>query len=131
MKPPLRILHLEDNPADAELIQAILETEGIICDVTRVDTQADFFASIEHGGFDLILTDYTLPSFDGLSALKIALEKCPKVLCVRFCCWIRMAIAFGTAQRRAFQRAISTRSTVALSVLLRDRAERPLTAKNQ
>src|SRR3989449_8490097 len=79
MKPPLRILHLEDNPADAELIQAILETEGIICDVTRVDTQADFFASIEHGGFDLILTDYTLPSFDGLSALKIAREKCPDV----------------------------------------------------
>src|SRR2546427_6453695 len=79
MKSPLRILHLEDNPNDAELIQAVLETEGIICDVTRVDTQADFFASIEHGGFDLILTDYTLPSFDGLSALKIALEKCPDV----------------------------------------------------
>jgi PAS domain S-box-containing protein len=79
MKPPLHILHLEDNPTDAELIQGILETEGIICAVTRVDTQADFFASIEHGGFDLILTDYTLPSFDGLSALKIALEKCPDV----------------------------------------------------
>jgi PAS domain S-box-containing protein len=78
-KPPLRILHLEDNPTDAELIQGILETEGIICDVTRVDTQTDFFASIEHGGFDLILTDYTLPSFDGLSALKIAQEKCPDV----------------------------------------------------
>src|SRR6185295_9469410 len=42
-------------------------------------TQAAFFASIEQGGFDLILTDYTLPSFDGLSALKIALEKCPDV----------------------------------------------------
>ena len=79
MKSRLRILHLEDNPTDAELIQAILETEGIICDVTRVDTQADFFASLEHGGFDLILTDYTLPSFDGLSALKITLEKCPDV----------------------------------------------------
>ena len=36
-------------------------------------------ASIEHGGFDLILADYTLPSFDGLSALKLALEKCPDV----------------------------------------------------
>src|SRR4029434_6397144 len=78
-RPPVRILHLEENPTDAELIQAILETEGIICDVTRVDTQADFFASIEHGGFDLILTDYTLPSFDGVSALKIAREKCPDV----------------------------------------------------
>src|SRR6266478_5651604 len=79
MKPPLRILHLEDNATDAELIQGILETEGIVCDVTRVETQTDFFASIEHGGFDLILTDYTLPSFDGLSALKIAREKCPDV----------------------------------------------------
>ncbi len=79
MKSPLRILHLEDNPNDAELIQATLESEGIVSHVTRVETQTDFFASIEQGGFDLILTDYTLPSFDGLSALKIALEKCPDV----------------------------------------------------
>ena len=35
--------------------------------------------SLEHGGFDLILADYTLPSFDGLSALKITQEKCPHV----------------------------------------------------
>src|SRR5437867_3990864 len=77
--PPLRILHLEDNPTDAELIQAILETEGIICDVRRVDTQADFLTSLEHGRFDLILADYSLPSFDGLSALKLALEKCPNI----------------------------------------------------
>ena len=79
MKSPLRILHLEDNPRDAELIQAVLETEGIISHVTRVETQADFFASLEQGGFDIILADYTLPSFDGLSALKITLEKCPDV----------------------------------------------------
>ena len=79
MKSPLRIVHLEDNPRDAELIQEILESEGINCQVTRVDTQADFFASIEQCSFDLILADYTLPSFDGLSALKIASEKCPDV----------------------------------------------------
>jgi PAS domain S-box-containing protein len=77
MKSPLRILHLEDNPRDAELIQATLETEGISCHVTRVDNQADFCASLEQGGFDIILADHTLPSFDGLSALKITLEKCP------------------------------------------------------
>jgi CheY-like chemotaxis protein len=71
MESPLRILHLEDDPKDAELIQAMVETEGIICHVTRVETQADFVASLEQGGFDLILADYTLPSFDGLSALKI------------------------------------------------------------
>src|SRR5882724_11244712 len=79
MGSPLRIVHLEDDPKDAELIQAMLETEGIICHVIRVESQADFSASLEQGGFDLILADYTLPSFDGLSALKIALEKCPDV----------------------------------------------------
>jgi len=76
---PLRILHLEDNVNDAELIQAAVESAGIRVRVTRVETQADFVASLDRGGFDIILSDYTLPSFDGLSALKIALEKCPDV----------------------------------------------------
>src|SRR5436309_915444 len=79
MPSPLRILHLEDNPRDADLLQAMLETEGILCHVRRVDTQADFLAALEQGGFDLILADYTLPAFDGLSALHITLEQCPDV----------------------------------------------------
>src|SRR5919106_1121652 len=79
MHSPLRILHLEDDAKDAELLQAMLEAEGIASHVTRVDSQADFLASLEHGGFDLILADHTLPAFDGLSALRIALEKCPDV----------------------------------------------------
>jgi CheY-like chemotaxis protein len=79
VKSPLRILHLEDNPGDAEFIQATLESEGVVSLVTRVDTQAEFVASLEHGGFDIILADYTLPSFDGLSALSIARDECPDV----------------------------------------------------
>ena len=79
MKSPLHILHLEDNPGDAELIQDIFETEGIVSHVTRVETQADFLTSLQEGCFDLILADYSLPSFDGLSALKLAQEKCPNV----------------------------------------------------
>lgn len=79
MERPLHILHLEDDPRDAELIQAMLESDGIVCDVTRVETEADFAARIEEGGFDLILTDFTLPSFDGLSALGMARELCPDV----------------------------------------------------
>nr|WP_257025559.1 sigma 54-interacting transcriptional regulator [Edaphobacter lichenicola] len=75
----MRILSLEDDPNDTELIQASLETEGIDCVVTRVDTQAAFSASLEQGGIDLILADYKLPSFDGLSALKLATSISPEV----------------------------------------------------
>ena len=77
MKSQLRILYLEDDPRDAELVQETLANDGISCHVTRVETEADFIASLEQGGFDLILADYTLPSFDGLSALKIAQQDWP------------------------------------------------------
>ncbi len=79
MRHPLRILSIEDAPKDAELIQGLLETEGIVCEVTRVDTQAALLASLEQGGINLILADYTLPSFDGISALKLAMKACPEV----------------------------------------------------
>jgi PAS domain S-box-containing protein len=78
MHEPLRILSLEDDPNDAELIQESLEAEGIACELIRVDTQPAFVCSLE-GNIDLILADYTLPSFDGLSALQLALSARPDV----------------------------------------------------
>jgi len=79
MKSQLCILHLEDDPRDAELVQETLAADGIASQVTRVETQAHFIACLEQGGFDLIFADYTLPSFDGLSALKIANQNRPHV----------------------------------------------------
>lgn len=79
VKQKLRILNLEDNYNDSELVHARLAEEGIECEVARVETREDFAAAIEQGGFDLILSDYSLPSFDGLSALEMAKEKCPEV----------------------------------------------------
>jgi PAS domain S-box-containing protein len=73
----LRILLLEDSATDAELIQELLEADHFVCDVTRVETRVDFLAALANGGFDLILADYKLPSFDGLSALKLALSARP------------------------------------------------------
>ena len=73
----LHILHLEDNVADAALVRDTLEMEGIACDVTRVETESAFRTSLQQGGFDLILADYTLPSFDGLSAFTIARQQSP------------------------------------------------------
>jgi PAS domain S-box-containing protein len=79
MRNPLRILSIEDDPKDSKLIQDLLEAEDIVCEVSRVDTQAALLASLEQGGIDLILADYTLPSFDGISALKLAMKACPEV----------------------------------------------------
>src|SRR5271163_3445386 len=73
----LRILLLEDSIQDAELVQDLLEADHFVCEVTRVQTRAEFLAALEDGGCDLILADYKLPSFDGLSALKLALNARP------------------------------------------------------
>jgi PAS domain S-box-containing protein len=79
MNPPLRILHLEDDPRDSELVQDTLASDGVTCEVARVDSEADFIAALKQGGFDLILADYTLPAFDGLSALKLTRQERPLV----------------------------------------------------
>ena len=79
MKSPLRVLHLEDDPLDAELIQSMLAEEGLVCDVTCVDTREDFVAAIEGSEYDVILADYALPAFDGLSALALAQARRPDV----------------------------------------------------
>jgi CheY-like chemotaxis protein len=69
---PLRILLLEDNSTDAELIQELLKTDGLFFEITRVQTRLEFEAALSNVAIDLILADYQLPSFDGLSALKLA-----------------------------------------------------------
>ncbi len=79
MKNTLRILHLEDDPRDAELVREMLFSEGITCDIVRVDTQAAFLDALQQSGFELIFADYSLPAFDGISALNIAKEKAPDI----------------------------------------------------
>jgi PAS domain S-box-containing protein len=76
MKGPLRILHLEDNQLDGELIKRMLQSAGLVREWVRVET-ADAFASELDKPQDLILSDFTLPGFDGMSALKVARSKQP------------------------------------------------------
>src|SRR5271154_1558732 len=75
---PLRILHVEDDAADAELTRSTLSGEWPECSITRVDTRADFLAALERSRFDVILSDFSMPSFDGLTALELARERRPE-----------------------------------------------------
>ena len=75
----LRILILEDVLADATLIQYELRKAGIAFISERVETREDFLKGIQDFVPNLILADFALPSFDGLSALAIAREQCPEV----------------------------------------------------
>ncbi len=76
---PLRILHLEDDPFDAKLIKSVLDEGGSDIYICHVTTRNDFVAGLESGGFDIILSDYSLPDFDGMSALSIAKESFPDI----------------------------------------------------
>jgi len=73
----LDVLHLEDSPVDAEVIHAVLLHDEIECNMVVVDSADDFISALENNDFDLILADYTLPGFDGLTALQIARNMCP------------------------------------------------------
>ena len=75
---PLRTLLLEDNPHDAELARELLSktTSPVRSPGSKL---AEFVAALESKAFDLILADYSLPSFDGLSALEFALRLRPDV----------------------------------------------------
>ena len=72
MKKKLRILHLEDSPADSELIQHLLNSESIDCEVVRLDTREEFLAELDGKKFDLIFADSSLPSFSGRQALELS-----------------------------------------------------------
>ncbi|HEX8324690.1 MAG TPA: response regulator [Tepidisphaeraceae bacterium] len=76
---PVAILHLEDSPLDAELVDSRLRRGGLHYSIERAVTREDFVAALERGRFDLILSDYNLPQFDGYAALAIAQERWPDV----------------------------------------------------
>jgi PAS domain S-box-containing protein len=76
---PIRILHLEDNPRDAELIRRHLASEGLACEVVRAGGKAAFEAALADGTYDLVLSDFNVPGYDALAALKHARASAPAV----------------------------------------------------
>ena len=77
LKNEIRILLLEDRATDAELVRHSLKQSGLSFCWKHVDNKSAFTHELERFAPDLVLSDFSLPSFDGYSALAIAQEKCP------------------------------------------------------
>ncbi|HVZ63609.1 MAG TPA: PAS domain S-box protein [Lacunisphaera sp.] len=73
----MKILHLEDNLRDAELVRELLHQDWPVCDITLVATREEFIRALDEGGYDLILSDFQLPGFGGLEALEIVRQRAP------------------------------------------------------
>ncbi len=79
MKKDIRILLLEDNLADAELVRYALRDGGLNFTMSRVDSKAQYLKEVDENPPDIVLLDYALPDFDGFTALTIAQEKYPDI----------------------------------------------------
>jgi two-component system, cell cycle sensor histidine kinase and response regulator CckA len=79
MTRPIRVLHLEDSPRDAELVRNKLDVGGLSCDILLTTSKAGFESALTEEAFDLIISDYNLPGYDGITALKHAQEIQPDV----------------------------------------------------
>jgi PAS domain S-box-containing protein len=80
----MQVLHLEDNENDHLLVAETLRDGGLKCEFVVAKSKDEFIAALGRGNFDLIISDYTLPSYDGLTALATAREKCPQTPFVFF-----------------------------------------------
>lgn len=77
-RPGLRVILVEDNPFDAELMEMSLR-ESLDCNIVVVYSREMFLAELEHELPVVIISDSNLPTFDGFTALALARELCPGV----------------------------------------------------
>ena len=75
----LRILHLEDDPLDADLIHRTVERWQVAVQWRTVDSVHGYADALEHGAFDAVVCDNSLPGMDGLQALQLARDVHPAI----------------------------------------------------
>src|SRR3989454_2815827 len=119
MAQPTRILYLEDNPRDADLVRARLTGEGMDCEIVCVETDTDFASAVEQGGWALIISDFTLPSYDGMSALALARTKCPDVPFIFFSGTVGEEAAIDALKRGAIDYILKQRPARLVSAVKR------------
>ncbi len=76
---PIKILHLEDNLLDSELVQLCLRNEKLNFEYYFADNEHDFKAHLENQTIDIILSDYNLPGYSGAEALALIRNNFPNI----------------------------------------------------
>jgi len=116
MAEKIKILHLEDNQYDAELIHALLEGGGIDAEITLVKDKDSYKEQIDIQDYDLVISDYSMPQYDGLKALLEA-KKRNKNIPFIFCS--------GTIGE---ERAVQCLQLGAMDYVIKDRIDRLIPA---
>ncbi|HWP82863.1 MAG TPA: PAS domain S-box protein [Bacteroidota bacterium] len=75
----VKILHLEDNPFDAQLVEAVLERQGKNYQLQHVATREAFEEALAKERYHLVISDFYMPRFDGLSALELTRKLQPDI----------------------------------------------------
>jgi signal transduction histidine kinase len=75
----LRLLHLEDNGDDVELVRTTLARDGVDCDLLAVDSGTAYLAALQQSHFDAVLSDSSVLGYGGSEALSAARERFPGI----------------------------------------------------
>jgi diguanylate cyclase (GGDEF)-like protein len=123
----VRVLHLEDNRTDRELVKILLAAEGIRCEIFPAEDQEGFVRALETAAWDLILADYSLPSFDGYQALEVAKHLSPNTPFIFLTGTLGEDIAVETLKNGATDYVLKQKTTrlgAAVRRALREQAEK-------
>ncbi len=79
MNKPINILHLEDDPIDAKLVQSILKSANVDFEYYYADNENDYISFLKDREIDIILSDYNIPGYSGMDAMNHAKENYPNI----------------------------------------------------